>query len=303
MRSGTIAEPGNGKITDHFSQVVDLMQAPTTSDTKITEQGIGAPVKVISGDTLQIDYHFAVRQLVDLYCGIENLSLSLPAFSALPFGVFFCSIVKFESAVLGDLFLFIPINCVVFLRNILPGRWAYKSWSWKYFRYIFFYLWHGDWYPSTIFVRSLTMFLLSSHFRGRLFAIRRRLLLDRKFGETKEEILSEIDSGLKLWESPTAITMVFTYILPTVGPVMALWGRFVPSDLTPWAKYIAYLSMSYALAILVTAFIVKRGLMLGGTGRSAYFPGALEQPTAHVEERDILDMFGLPIKLKQVAQP
>src|SRR6516162_5960689 len=107
MRSGTNAEQRNGKITDHSSQVVELIQ---TRETKITEQGIAAPAGVISGETLQIDYHFAVRQLVDLYRNIENSSLSLPAFSALPFSVFFWSIVKFEFAVLGNLFLFIPIR-------------------------------------------------------------------------------------------------------------------------------------------------------------------------------------------------
>jgi hypothetical protein len=140
------------------------------------------------------------------------------------------------------------------------------------------------------------MFLLSSHFRRRLFAIRRRLLIDRRFGQIKEEILSEIDCGLKLWESPTAITMVFTYIFPTVGLITTVWDKFGPSDLPTWAKYIGYFSISYVLGLLVTAFIVKRGLMLGGSGRSAYFPGALEQPSAYAEEKDILDMFRIVMR-------
>jgi len=36
--------------------------------------------------------------------------------------------------------------------------------------------------------------------------------------------------------------------------------------------------------------------MLGGSGRSAYFPGALEQPTAYAEEKEILDMFGIAMR-------
>ena len=40
-------------------------------------------------------------------------------------------------------------------------------------------------------------------------------------------------------------------------------------------------------------FLVKRGLMLGATGRSAYFPGTIVQPGAYAKEREIFSKFGV----------
>jgi hypothetical protein len=123
------------------------------------------------------------------------------------------------------------------------------------------------------------------------------LLLDKRISaQSKEDVLTEIDNALKLWEGPTATTILFTYVIPIVGAITALWGRFLPADLPSWAKIIGYISISYAFAILGSAFVVKRGLMLGGTARSAYFPGALESAGAYAEEKNVLDLFGIAMR-------
>jgi hypothetical protein len=81
MSIGTIAEQGNGKVTDHFSRVVELIRTPTTSKVETTDQGMDAPTRRIDGETPGNDYRSAIIRLVDLYRDIENSSLSLPSFS------------------------------------------------------------------------------------------------------------------------------------------------------------------------------------------------------------------------------
>jgi hypothetical protein len=78
------------------------------------------------------DYIYATKELTKLYKSINMSLLSLPIASAKPFFVSVSSIAKFSVGLIFDLFLFIPINIIVSVRNLFPGRWGYKSFSWPY---------------------------------------------------------------------------------------------------------------------------------------------------------------------------
>jgi len=54
-------------------------------------------------------------------------------------------------------------------------------------------------------------------------------------------------------------------------------------------------SVLYIFIFLSSAFEVKRGLMLGGKGRDAYFPISLPGPGGYAQERKILGALGLAV--------
>lgn len=211
-----------------------------------------------------------------------------------PFLVVLLSVITFYFAFIGDLLLIIPINFVVLVRNLFPGRWRYKSFSWPYIHYAYSWVASGECYAPTVFFRPLTEFILNAHFRNRLTALRRSLLLEQSISENDQKaVLSKIDGALNLWASATVASVFFTYLLPASGPVIELCKWLVPASLPHWTKYLVEPSIAYALSFLATAFLVKRGLMLGATGRPAYFPGALGQPAAYAKEREILNKIGV----------
>jgi hypothetical protein len=136
--------------------------------------------------------------------------------------------------------------------------------------------------------------LKCTHFRNQLTALRRRLLLDEGISEDDQKtVLSKIDGSLNLWQSPTVTSVFFTYVFPATGPIISLWSHLVPASLPDWTENLVVPSISYGLGLFGTAFLVKRGLMLGAAGRSAYFPGALTQSGAYIKEREILNRIGV----------
>jgi hypothetical protein len=126
MMSAAIPEQGNGKTANPLPRAVDVIDTRATAEAKTTEQGLDTPIAGNGAQPSDNNYSLAIRGLIDLYSDVENSSFSLPVFSALPLGVFLWFFVKFEIAIIGDLFLFIPINFIIFIRNIFPGRWRYR---------------------------------------------------------------------------------------------------------------------------------------------------------------------------------
>jgi hypothetical protein len=57
------------------------------------------------------------------------------------------------------------------------------------------------------------------------------------------------------------------------------------------------LLLSYAIAFVVAAFMYKRSLMLGASGRTVYFPGAIPGSQGYTREAEILD--SVSIKLRE----
>lgn len=246
------------------------------------------------------DYAAVVEELLRLYTQIDKAASSLSVASAMPLVRLFWSLIKFEFAVIGDFFLIVPINFAVFIRNLFPGHWTYKSFSWRYLKAAWSWFWMGEFMMPFIFFRPFTISLLHWHFRGRLAQVRRQILLETSFSEdAAKPALAKIDRALDVWQQRTTFkSILFTWVLPLIGPVTAAWNWFFPNSFLifpSWTRFAVLTSMSYALGILATAFLLKRGLMLGGTGSAACYPGFLPGQGAYKNERDILRPLGLTV--------
>jgi hypothetical protein len=201
--------------------------------------------------------------------------------------------------VIGDILLIVPINIVVFVRNLFPGRWSYKCFSWRYVKGAARWVWMGENTVPSIFLRPVVISLLHWHFRSRLSAIRRQLLVENGFADdAAKATIAKIDRAMEFWQQRiTAKSIALTWVLPLIGPVTELWKWFVPSAFVPsWAPFAVFMSVSYLLTILASSFLVKRGLALGETGRAACYPGFASGPGFYVQEKKILNAFGFEMR-------
>jgi len=247
------------------------------------------------------DYARAVDELLQLYTRIDMAVPSLPIASVMPFVKYIWGFIKFEFALIGDILLMVPINIVVFIRNIFPGRWSYKCFSSRYLKTVAGWLWMGECTIPFIVLRPLVIILLHWHFRNRLSAMRHQLLLETGFSEdAAKAALAKLDRAMEFWQQrTTAKSVILTWFLPLIGPFTQLWQFFVPAAFVPaptWGRFAAITSFTYALSILASAFLVKRGLMLGETGRAAYYPGFAPGPGFYVQEKKILSALGLTVR-------
>ena len=244
----------------------------------------------------------SVNELVSLYRKVERRGLALPAFSLAPLGIYIWNTIKFEVCLLLDLFLLIPLNLVIFLRNILPGKWPYQSFSWKYIKYVILWVWRGE-APigPTVVVRSLVVSLLASHFRKSLLSLRRHIFLEVSLAVKKQTftpgqqtlLLSDIDNALKQWQERSFMNVVYTHVFPTVGFLVGMVPFLTSAPSPPaWLGPVVLFLVIYSLGFVTTAFLVKRGLMLGGYARLSYFPGALKREGAYAEEDRIFESIG-----------
>lgn len=239
-----------------------------------------------------------LNDLASLYRNVERRSLSLPTFSLLPFLIVMWNSVKFTLLFYLDVFLIVPVNLVVFLRNLFPGKWSYRSFSWRYIKYVALWIWRGE-VPQIPFVviRSLTTWLLHAHFRSRLRLLRRRIMLAGDLStDDRTSLLSRVDQLLEVWEGPRVLFASFTYGLPFAGFLLEIYRTFKPGQLPSWTGTAALFLIIYALSFVVSAFIIKRGLMLGAAGRTAYFPGSLKERGDYGEERRLFDVISVQTK-------
>jgi hypothetical protein len=82
-----------------------------------------------------------------------------------------------------------------------------------------------------------------------------------------------------------------TWAFPAVGPGMEILKAIAPASFPPRTSAVAYLSISYIIGVLVSAFLVKRGIMLGGIGMDACYPGFLSGRGGYEEEKHLLNAF------------
>ena len=251
------------------------------------------------------DFERTVDELLQLYTRIDRATASLPT-ASVPILKYFWNVAKFFFALLGDILLIIPVNIAVVIRNVFPGRWSYKCFSWPYVKAAVCWVWMGECAIPGIFFRPLAVGLLHWHFRSRPSALRHQIVLETGFSEEgAKAALAKIDRAMDVWQQrATFRAIVLTWSLPLIGPITQLWQfsvrQFsVPVSLKPSpeaANYVVILSLTYAFVILSTAFLVKRGLMLGATSRGAYYPGFLPGPGGYMQERKILSALGLEVR-------
>lgn len=239
-----------------------------------------------------------LRTLESQYREISQRALLLPTFSLLPFGVGLWNLLKFYFAFFLDLILIIPINLVILLRNIFPGRWQFRSFSGKYWKYVFVWLWRGE-APSVPIgvVRHLVLLMIAVHVQYRYTILARHIRADSDLKPKDIEQLTRNANVIAThWKRPSWLQVTYTYILPALGPIIEIYKITFPGPFPKWANLLGIVLLGYAIGFIVTAFMVKRSLMLGATGSDAYFPGAVPGNKLYSAERDILSRVGISIR-------
>ena len=165
----------------------------------------------------------------------------------------------------------------------------------------------GEWL-AFISIRPLITRVLHWHFHHRLRALRRHILLETAFSEDPAKAaLARIDRAIDFWKKHiTAGLILFAWIPALVafaGSVIAVGKSLFPNvDLGAFfaQPLVIMTGFSFVLAVYLliffsSAFVVKRGLMLGGKGRDAYYPGLLPGAGGYAREREILGALGLAV--------
>lgn len=258
-----------------------------------------APTK-LDTSLAAVDYVAAVDQLLHLYTNTDKAAAALPTASVVPFFNYFWNIIKFDFALIADALLIVPINIIVFIRNIFPGRWPYKCFSCQYFKIVASWIWMGECTIPLIHFRPIVTSLLHWHFRSHLSALRNHILLETGFSEDRTKTaIDKIDRAMQVWQQRITVrSAVFTWLLPLIGPATYVWNWFVPASLMPsfeWTRFAVIISVSYTLSILATGFSVKRGLMLGEKGTAAWYPGFVPGQGGYGQEKAILNALGLQL--------
>jgi hypothetical protein len=224
----------------------------------------------------EADYTHAVDEVLRFYKCLDEAAASLPMFSITPLLKYLWASIKLEFAWFADVFLIIPINVVVLIRNIFPGQWSFKSFSYPYFKIMALWVWNGECSIPGILIRPLTTYLLHWHIRSRLVELRRQLMQETDFAEdAAKTAFVKIDRAINVWQPAGVGSIILTWVFPAVGPAMEILKWIAPATFPPWTGIAAVFSISYVLNVLTAAFLVKRGILLGGTGMDACYPGFL----------------------------
>jgi len=248
----------------------------------------------------------AVAALVALYRDVDRRSLSLPVVTAMPWARFALSLLRIPVCVLIDLAC-VPVNAVVLTRNLLPGRWSLqRSRSWPCLQGVALWIWRGEGTAvALVVIRPLVCTLLASHFRRRLHLVRRRLYLDEGLPtDVQAPLLDQLDQALRHWKAPSVGHIIVTYGLPAAGLLIAVFpsiagGHFVRSERAIGSVRFAvsgsltFGSLLYIIMFTMSAFVAKRGVMLGGAGRGSSYPTSIKGAGAYGEERRILALVGI----------
>lgn len=231
-----------------------------------------------------------LNDITHLYKNIEKESLALPVFSLMPILISTWAMIKFEILFLLDIFLLIPMNAIIFIRNIFPGHWRYRSFSWHYIKYAAVWVWRGEipYFPLAI-IRPIVRLILAAHIINRLTLIKTYIYLDETLPEQKKEYLyTQINKQIEHWSYPGVLHIILTYVLPLSAPVIEGYRIMFPGQLPEWSSFLLVMLLSYTLGFIVTSFMVKRAIMLGASGKAASFPGSIEGAGNYKNEKSIL---------------
>jgi len=255
----------------------------------------------------------ATDDLIKLYRGVEQGTRDLPFLSFMPLLITFWSILKFEFFFFIGLFLIIPTNLVIFIRNLFPGqRWRYRPFFLRHLYYVWLWITRGE-APTTpgIFVRPLFNLFVKGHFESRLRQLRTEVFLrDGISDATRLALTARLDAALERWKTPRFTAVFFSAVLPGIIAIpgwskqltefMASMGigtevvtNFVPRAASPGFLFLALVIIAYLIAIPVTAFLGKRGLFIGRTDGKVCFPGGQGGSGAYGQEKEILHRAGL----------
>ena len=234
-----------------------------------------------------------IQQLAELHRDVQRRALGLPVFSIIPYLICIWNSLKCAVFIDIDLLLLIPIlipmYLVVFIRNRFPGRkWRYRSFSKQYLAYAIRWLWRGETpAPASIVVRRLVIRSLNQHFRTRFRLLRDRLMLEERLtSQERDQVVLRIDQVLD-GLGGRGIPGWYAYILPTASFLLSAFNFFHLQASSPPAAILGYTVMIASFVFVISTLIVKRGLLLGGSGRSCYFPGSIPGSGAYGKETQI----------------
>jgi hypothetical protein len=233
-----------------------------------------------------------------LYKDAERRSFSLPAFSLSPIAIGLWNTIKWEVCLFLDVLLFLPMNVIIFVRNIFPGRWRYRSFSGSYWKYAINWLSRGEapTFPFGV-IRPLVTFMLIVHAYNRIRKLERGIYLDDTLTEEdRTDLNKKVAAALDHWRGPTMVQIVYTYVLPATGFLITVYKSFFPAKFPQWVAFVGFLLLSYAITFVVSAFMFKRSLMLGASGRALYFPGAISGNQGYSKETDVLASVGIKLR-------
>jgi hypothetical protein len=251
--------------------------------------------KVIS----EADYVFAqaTDNLITLYRNLERRILDLPLISITPFLIVLWATLRFYFFLFVGIFLIIPTNLVILMRNLFPGRhWSYRPFFLKHLYYAWLWVWRGE-APTIpmIFIRPLLNIFLKEHFARRLLRLRQEIALrDGLADATRSALTGRLDSALERWNPPRYSTLFFTFVVPAF-----IWLPEKLTDFVRWLGistetvaispgaliFLGQMAIGYLLAVPVTAFMAKRGLFLGAN--RIWFPGLQDGSGAYRTEKEI----------------
>ena len=242
-----------------------------------------------------VDWDATLNDLISLYRDVERRSLSLSMISITPFLVGLWSYIKFQLAFLVDVLLLIPMNFIIFLRNLFPGKWQYQSFSWPYIKYAINWIWRGETptFPILV-IQPLVSMMISIHAHNRFLLIGKYILLDDQINdEQRDRLNTKLHKVLENYKRPNILNYIYTFFLPITGPLIEGYKWFFPNEIPIWLNIVGIPLISYTILFVVSAIVVKRGLMLGGEGRASYFPGALVGNQFYGKEKQILNSVGI----------
>lgn len=257
----------------------------------------------------------AVDNLIGLYRSIERKMLGLPWLSIAPFLIFLWAVIKFEFFLFVGIFLIVPTNLVILIRNLFPGHWRYRPFFLRHVYYVLLWLWRGE-APtaSLILVRPLLSVFTTGHFERRLRRLRLEIVLrDDLSDATRSTLLTRIDSALEQWKTPRFAAVFYSAVLPGIISFPGWYKAFVewlgsfgiqtPTDAvanftsqymsTSGLRIMALSTFGYLLAIPITSFLGKRGLFVGAATDRICFPGEQTGSGLYLKEREILGSVGI----------
>lgn len=115
----------------------------------------------------------ATDDLIGLYRSVERNTLDLPLVSFMPFLIFLWATLRFSFFLCVGLFLIIPTNFVILIRNLFPGHWRYRPFFLRHIYYVWLWIWRGE-APTApfILIRPLLSLFMKGHFERRLRRLR-----------------------------------------------------------------------------------------------------------------------------------
>jgi hypothetical protein len=248
----------------------------------------------------------ATDNLIALYRVLERRTLDLPLITITPFLVVLWTGLKFGFFLEVGIFLIIPVNLIILIRNIFPGHWRYRPFFLTHLYYMWLWVWRGE-APTAplLFIRPVLSIFLKEHFASRVRRLRQEIVLHDGLGDaTRSALVGRLDSALERWKTPRFGTLRLTVLWTSIISLPA-WSKQL-TDFLGWLGietntvsklfsenistgglvFFGLTGLGYLFAVPITAFLSKRGVFIGAD--RIWFPGWQEGSGAYLKEREIL---------------